>query len=184
MVVRALLVCAASCLAWGACTSEQCEAKDALVDMQQWQVVAPADDPWPPASDTAFCTGTDIRAEPFGSGPIALDVDTNASCGWATVTQPSLIELTPDDHVLPRVFYFSQQTFPLARAELAVAVDDVKVWSAFVDIPTNSAVVAPDLEPQLDKPAGTPLYFHLGNHGANVWSLLELTRVRQGPCAP
>jgi hypothetical protein len=169
---------------WGGCAEEPlCDETTPLVDMEAFTLVEPTDDPFEPSANAALCTGDEVRAEPFGNGPVALDVDTNDACGWATVVQPSLVDLAEDDHVLPRVFYFSQQTFPAAIAQLAVRIGDETIWSHPVEIPTGSDVVAPELAPALQAAEGTPIYFHIGNHGANVWSLLELFRSRRVPCA-
>jgi hypothetical protein len=180
---HSLAISLAAVLATGCPAEPLCDEKTPLVDMEAFTLVDPADDPFAPAANAPLCTADEVRAEPFGNGPIALDVDTNDACGWATVVQPSLVDLAEDDHVMPRVFYFSQLAFPAAVAELAVRIADVTIWSHPVEIPTGSDVVAPDLAPALQAAEGTPIYFHIGNHGANVWSLIDLFRSRRVPCS-
>lgn len=167
-----------------ACPEEPlCDEQIPLVAMDAFELVDPADDPFSPPADAPLCTGDEVRSEPFGDGPVALDVDTSNACGWATVRQPSRVALEPADRVRPRVFYFSQQTFPASQAELRLRIGDDDVWTLRVPIPTDADVEAPELEPQLHAAEGTPVWFHIGNHGANGWSLLELFRLRSVPCS-
>jgi len=171
------------CLA--ACPGEQCEEKFDLVDMERWNLLAAEVDPFLPPTNAQLCTPDDVRVEAFGSGgPLALDVDTRLGCGWATVEQTLLGELAPGDSVGIRVFYFSQTTFPAAQAELAIAFDGNVFWSDVVPIPVSSALtpLSGPVPVETAIAAGTPVQFHVGNHGDNTWNLLELSRVRLGPC--
>lgn len=169
----------------GGCPVPECEEKTDLVAMDQWVLLAPEDDPFDPPADAPLCTTDDIRMEPFGAGgPITLDVDTSLGCGWATLTQPLVTDIAADDKVTIRVFYYSQTTFPAAEAELALTFGGELFWTDTVPIPANS-----DLTPRTplpatrDVPAGTPVHFHVGNHGDNSWNLLELSRTRKVFCS-
>lgn len=166
------------------CPGPECEEKTDLVAMDQWVLVPPAEDPFAPPPDAAFCTADSIRMEPFGTGgPVALDVDTSLGCGWATLTQPLATDIAAGEKVTIRVFYFSQTTFPAAEAELAVSFGGEVFWSDKVAIPASSSITpqAPIVADR-DIPAGTPAHFHLGNHGDNSWTLLELSRTRLVYC--
>jgi hypothetical protein len=168
----------------GGCPDPRCEERTELVAMDAWVLVAPADDPFGPPADAALCTEADIRMEPFGvGGPVALDVDTGGGCGWATLVQPLQHDVAAGEDVNVRVFYFSQTRFPAAEAEIAIGFGDEVFWSERVPIPTSS-----DVTPRAPLPAaapiaaGTPTYFHVGNHGDNSWNLLELSRTRTVFC--
>lgn len=166
------------------CPGPECEEKTDLVAMDQWVLVPPAEDPFAPAPDAPFCTADNIRMEPFGTGgPIALDVDTSLGCGWATLTQPLATDIAAGEKVTIRVFYFSQTTFPAAEAELAVSFGGEVFWSDQVAIPASSSITPQTpIVADRDVPAGTPVHFHLGNHGDNSWTLLELSRTRLVYC--
>lgn len=187
LLVAVTLGAVAGCPA--SCAIEQCVEKVSVIDNSAWQLLAAADDPFLPPDDAPLCTLEDVRMEPFGAGgELALDVDTGRGCGWATVQEPTLVELAPTDELQVRVFYFSQLSFPEAVAELALAVDGERIWSVEVPIPASSGLEAPRffvgdvLAGDTVVPAGTPLQFHVGNHGDNTWNLLEVSRLRQGPC--
>ena len=53
-----------------------------------------------------------------------------------------------------------------------------------VDIPTSSGLAAPRLTVVNDADAGTPVHFHVGNHGDHSWNLVELSVITQAPCEP
>jgi hypothetical protein len=48
-------------------------------------------------------------------------------------------------------------------------------WQARVPIPSGSGLLSPEWLASRELPAGTPVHFHLHNHGANSWSLIELS---------
>lgn len=165
------------------CPGDECQEKTDLVDMTAWTLVAPEDDPFEPPADAPFCTGDEIRMEAFGTGgPIALDVDTRAGCGWATLAQETKADLVAGDRVQSRLFYFSQTSFPADTADVALRFGDVDHWRFAVPIPTINQLEAPLLAVEQDVPAGTRVLFHVGNHGDNSWNLLEVSRVRNVFC--
>jgi hypothetical protein len=170
-------------LAAGCPPEQQCDSFVPLVAMDRFSLVAPEDDPFSPPADAPLCQSDEIRAEPFGNGPVALDVDTSDRCGWATLTQGTSVTIGEDDDIFFKIFYFSQQTFPAAQAQLAIALGDDVLWSTLVEIPTASDVVEERVKPPRATAADTPFLFHLGNHGANSWSLLEVQRVQRVPCS-
>lgn len=166
------------------CPSPDCEEKADLVDMTAWQLLAPAEDPFAPPADALLCTSDDIRMEPFGIGaPIALDVDTRTGCGWATLRQETRAELVAGDDVFSRLFYFSQNSFPADVANIVLRLGDEDLWRFEVPIPVAATKLEfPTVALDRDVPAGTPVFFHVGNHGDNSWNLLEVSRVRPAFC--
>ncbi len=179
----ALVVVAVAVVAGvGGCPEPTCEVKTPIVDPRGWTFVEPADDPlWPAPDGAATCTANDIQSQPFGDDE-ALEIDTRFGCGWATVSQPTLVDLKAGDDVQVRVFYFSQATFPAAEAEVAIALDGEVVSSSLVAIPTASDLIAPRITLARDVPSGSTALFHVGNHGDNSWNLIELSRIGAGPC--
>lgn len=167
------------------CEPDLCARKTDLVVMERWQRVPPEEDPFSPPPEAFVCDDAAFRVAPFGAGgPLALDVDTGAACGWATAAQPLVADVAPGDELVLRVFYFTQTTFPASEAQLALRIGDDVVWSATVPIPAESGLVprAP-FAVQTRAPEGTPVFFHVGNHGDNAWNLLEVARVRQEACS-
>lgn len=188
IVVGALALVVVVC---AGCPGETCEEKADLVAMDGWTLVAADDDPFGPA-DRPACGEDRVRMEPFGvGGPIALDIDTGFGCGWATAKQRLAEDLEPGDRLNVHVWVETQTEFAgetstvdaLVFAELALAFDDETFWSTSVQIPVSAYLEgASDAPIEKTIPAGTEVFFHLGNHGANTWSLVELSRVRDAPC--
>ena len=172
-------------LPWAqACPGEEaaCEEKVPLVDVDAWVLVEPdADAVWPAPEGTPLCAVDAVQVQQFG-GERALEIDTSVTCGWATVEQPLLASVATGESLQVRVFYFSQTSFPAATAEVGLAVGGEVAMAELVDIPAASGLIAPRLRVQNDAAAGTPIAFHVGNHGANSWNLLEVSLLRSIPC--
>lgn len=159
-----------------------CEVADDAVTAKGWTFVPPDEDTmWPAPAGAATCTLDDIQVQSFGVDD-AIEVDTRFGCGWATVSQPTLVDMKAGDDVQVRVFYFSQATFPTAQAEVAIALDGEIVAATLIDIPTSSGLYAPRFKLARDVPKGSTALFHVGNHGDNSWNLIELSRISEGPC--
>lgn len=128
-----------------------------------------------PADDA--CPSEHWGPEPF-SERMTLEVSTGAErCRWLSAGQPTLSPVRAGDPIQIRVWHFSLNP-PLGSgpttAHVAVALGDAIVWSHRVRIPTNGALLLETVEAPVDAPAGTPMVFHVHNHGDNTWNLLEI----------
>src|SRR5688500_15205866 len=133
--VVALALTLTGALATTGCPPE-CEEKTDLTAMDGWTLLAPEDDPFDPPADAPLCTLEDINVAPFGSGgPLALDVDTRAGCGWATLSQPTLVDIKAGDGFFTRVFFFAQTTTSPATANVVLRVGDDDVLAFDVPLP-------------------------------------------------
>ncbi len=160
----------------------QCETATALVAGDAWTFVEPsADVLWAAPPEAARCASSALQVQTFGDD-VALEVDTRLGCGWATAMQPLRADIVEGDELQVRVFYFSQATFPAAQAEVAIAIGADIVMRELVDIPTTSGLIAPRLPVLRNASAGTPVHFHIGNHGDNSWNLVELSAITRVPC--
>lgn len=178
---------AVTCVLLGACGSAcdldpQCEEATDLVAGDAWTFVEPsADVLWVAPADAARCESSALQVQTFGDD-VALEVDTRLGCGWATATQPLRADIVEGDELQVRVFYFSQATFPAAQAEVAIAIGADIVMRELVNIPTTSGLIAPRLPVLRNASAGTPVQFHIGNHGDNSWNLVELSAITRVAC--
>ncbi len=160
-----------------------CEAKEPLVDAEEWTFVeeSASESLWAASPSDQRCGPADIQVANFGD-EAAVEIDTRSGCGFATVTQPLSSSLSPGDRVQVRIFYFSQTTFPRATALVEVALDDLIVVTERVPIPSESGLIAPIVVVPQEIPAGSLAHFHVGNHGDNSWNLIELSRIFERPC--
>lgn len=95
-------------------------------------------------------------------------------CNWITLEQPSLRAIRAGDQVEVRARH-SQLTAPVpGEARIGFVVGDVQILDYRVTIPSDFEF--PDaiwIAPK-DYPAGTPLLFHVDNHGQNEYMLIEV----------
>jgi len=145
-----------------------------LVDHTLWTETTPEDDPFVAFRPAELhCPPYARRPEDF-AGRLTYTVESFA-CSYTTVQQPLL-----DDACAGRPFYVWLWHFSLtapadSTAHLAVQIGDTLLWEASLPIPSASGLFTDTLALPERFPAGTPIYFHLRNHGANTYNLIELS---------
>jgi len=95
-------------------------------------------------------------------------------CNWITLEQPSLRAIRAGDRVEVRARH-SQLTAPVpGEARIGFVIGDEQVLDYRVTLPND--FVFPDVEwtASKDYPAGTPILFHVDNHGQNEYMLIEV----------
>jgi hypothetical protein len=118
------------------------------------------------------CDETGLSLESVGPDP-AFEIQTDL-CDYATAQQPTLVALAPGDTLSVRVFHWSLVADEAAEAHLALALGGEVVWERYVPIPSEPDLLEEDVVIERDLPAGTPLQFHVHNHGDNAYDILEL----------
>ena len=100
--------------------------------------------------------------------------DRRTLCNWLTLTQPSLRAIRAGDQVEVRTFH-SELTAPLAEeARMTFVIGDQIVHDYKVLIPSGSSFPSTPWTADKDYPAGTPLLWHVNNHGRNEYMLIEV----------
>ncbi len=152
--------------------------KGSLVDHDRWHKVDAAEDVFGDRPPAPFC--------PFGwvpelfSGMESLSVNTD-TCQYLTLRQASRLEVLTGERVKVRLYHFDLASLdPAAQAHLGVALDGQVMWETHIAIPTTGAYVEATFDAPRDFPVGTPVDFHLHNHGPNSYSLLRIKRL-EGP---
>lgn len=143
----------------------------ALVDHALWRRAAPEDDPFSAEPEVAAspCDDAGFRVE----APV-LEVST-AACDHITLTQPSLAPVRSGDLVHAVAWHVLLSAPEPAEGHMAIALGDDVIWEYRVDIPADEAILKPYVEVNEAFDAGTPVRFHVHNHGDNEWKLLEIT---------
>jgi hypothetical protein len=164
------------CLASDPCTSSPCDADSwRLVDTVKLpgEFFLPALDPFSPLqTPQAYCDPIAHQAELLGDEP-TYGVE-SLGCNYLTVVQPTLAPIRPGDRVFLRLFHFVMQAPTPSVAYVAVRVGDHALWSAEIPIPSAAELMRPLVRADFGAPAGSPIYFHVQNHGANSYHLLEV----------
>ena len=60
-----------------------------------------------------------------------------------------------------------------AEAHASLAVGTTTLVDLHIPIPSAAALHTIDVQVEAAFPAGTPIYFHLHNHGSNTWAFAE-----------
>lgn len=104
-----------------------------------------------------------------------LDVDTG-QCSYLSVSQPLLHALAAGSTIHLRLFHLSlfDPMHEVSRAHAAVSIGGDILWQRWVEIPAAASLYDERVRLSSDYSAGAPVVFHLHNHGANEWKLLDL----------
>jgi len=155
-----------------------------LVDHDQWRVATTQEDPWAahrPGEDIA-CPDDSRKTEDF-AGTYAYAVITT-NCGYTTVVQETIADACAGEDFYVWLWNYALTAPEDATAFLGVQIGDTLIWEDTRAIPGPSALEATRVKLPEDVPAGTPIYFHVRNHGANSYELLELSIVGEKLPAP
>jgi len=144
-----------------------------LVDPTAWEWVDAADDPFDDRPDDVSCPEDAWPLEVIGPDD-SLSVDT-ADCDYLTVRQPALIAVEPGDALFMRLWHYELDASSAATAHAALWFGGALSWEDEVSIPSESGMLAPEWEAGAAVAAGDDVYFHLHNHGANSYNLIEVS---------
>lgn len=110
----------------------------------------------------------------FGEEVGAFEVDTEL-CLYGAFAQPSLAPVQAGDTIELVLLHDDLYAVDPATAHLAIALGDDVVWQTEIPIPSEAALVRPSWTAAADVPVGTPVHFHVHNHGVNNYRLIDLT---------
>lgn len=148
-----------------------------LVDHDQWRLATAAEDPWRefrPADDIACPSGA-RKAEDF-SGHYAYSV-TSTSCPYTTVVQATIADACKGEDLYVWIWNYALVADEPATATMGVQLGDRMIWTDTRPIPGPAGLEATRVPLPEDVPAGTPIFFHVRNHGQNSYELIELSIV-------
>ena len=149
-----------------------------LVDMYAFVPVSGENDPWSskePAADE-ICGGEALKAETTPDGDW-FDVHTEF-CSYSTVSAPLLVEVAEGDSIEVQVYFSNivEGEGPYALAT-ALGTPPEVFWEESVDVPAEDTVLTGTWTATRDMAVGESAYFHVSNHGENIWSLTRFARV-------
>ena len=152
-------------------TPEPPPSSGAWANPFDWQVadVDPFAETRPEGAD---CDPESHGAEELG-GVWVYSIETEA-CHWLTLRQPTALAAQAGDHIQATVWHFALTAAEPATALVGLAVADGVLVTMEEAIPAEGRLLILDHVLVDPIPAGTDLYFHLQNHGANSWHLVEV----------
>lgn len=144
-----------------------------LVDHKLWSRVKPADDPFSDVPPQVDCEFSATNYEYLGD-EWAFSVDTG-SCNYVTAQQRALRDVASGEAIKVRLWHFELSAPEPAEAHAAVMVDGIPVLDERIPIPAPGGLVVREVRVERAIAAGAPVLLHLHNHGANSWSLVEIS---------
>lgn len=156
-----------------ATTSASDAGSASLIDHQLWKVAANELDPFSDGPVGARCEPRGVMSELLADEPV-FSIDTGV-CSYLTVTQPSQRDIAAGERIKVRLWHFALSAPTPAEAHAAVLVDGIPVLDERVPIPAPGGLLSRELRVDRAVARGAPVHFHLHNHGANSWSLVEVS---------
>jgi hypothetical protein len=174
-VEKKLLFSALILVLTGGCPGPSWE-RVSLVDHRDWVKMAPDDDPFAHERPGGLsCEPEFFGHELFGEES-SFGVQTGANrCEWLSVSQKSQVGATTETQAHIRLWHFDLSSPEQGRAHVAIQISNKTVWEKQIDIPAASQLLTESVELTEELEADSPIVFHLHNHGANSWSLLEIS---------
>jgi hypothetical protein len=185
-----------SCRGADRCAASPCLAS-AWVDLGAVSLpgsfLLPATDPFSPLrTPEHYCDDACHFPEFLQVGESSYTAETGR-CNYLTLRQETLRPISAGDTFFLRLWHFALSSPNGGKAYMAVQIGDRMVWEGRLPIPCRGGLVGfvpggdcldnpdgVDADPaefttDFDAPAGTPIYFHLQNHGENSYNLVELS---------
>ncbi|MDD9942183.1 MAG: hypothetical protein OXU20_14150 [Myxococcales bacterium] len=131
------------------------------------------EDPFEDRHAGAACPDVSVRVEEFNAEP-AYAVHTEL-CNYLTARQTTQRDIHPGETIKVRVWHFMLTAPNPAEAHLAIDVAGLRVLNERIPIPQAAGLIRAEVPVVRAIPAGAPVYFHLHNHGQNVYGLIELS---------
>lgn len=149
-----------------------------LVDFMAWSEVGSSDDPWNDRPADFMCAADGFGYELFAAED-SYFVNT-AKCAYMTATQGSVTDVRVGEEIAARIWYFDLSGPDGAQAHIVLRLGDRDIFDETIPIPAASTLLHTRFIAEEPVPAGTPVYFHVHNHGANEYYMLELSTGPEG----
>ncbi|MCB9738281.1 MAG: hypothetical protein H6747_03370 [Deltaproteobacteria bacterium] len=151
-----------------------------LLDHGNWELVPFAEDPFASEYAPAGGDAVGLPAAPTCSALAVLteggmlEIDTD-NCSFVTVRTQTLDTIRVGE--TQRLLFWHLYLFadPPAQGVAELRVDGKTWWRLEVEIPAQEAIYKPKSVADRAIPAGSEVLFHVHNHGANSWRLLDWT---------
>ncbi len=102
-----------------------------------------------------------------------FEVDTGL-CNYGVFSQLTAVDIGPGD-LVESVFTHDDLVAPEpAQGHIALAIGGRIIYEAYVDIPQPYGLLEGQWYPDVLIPAGTPVVFHVHNHGYNSWRVVSI----------
>jgi len=154
-----------------------------LIDIEAFELVDAASDPFTDRPAEPFACAIDGHIVEVFGGVLVYSVYTD-KCPYVTAMQPSLADVHAGEFLRVRTWHFALVASEPAEAHLVVGIDGPTGGiDELIPIPNDSKMISKSWRAPRDYPAGTPIYFHVHNHGNNEYLMIELSTGSEDPNA-
>jgi len=153
----------------GAVTAE----RYSLLVPERWSPVAAAEDPFIDRPAVVSCPAQAVVAELL-SGESVFGIDTG-TCNYVTAFQRTSRAVAVGQTIEVRLWHFELVAPEPAEGHAALVVDGLRILDERVPIPQAGGLITKELRVEQPIAAGSQAFFHLHNHGANSWALVEVS---------
>lgn len=167
--MRAPLSILALAFAVGCGPSEVPQCPTTLVDHYRWAIVPETGE----VGRKGPCTRNDVTSEFFGAEPSVSVVTTN--CSAATLEQPIRLPVSAGANLHVRLYHYALTSTVVGVGHLELALGDTSLWTDEIDLPSEGELIETDAVVPTAAAEGTPIRWHVDNHGDNSWNLIELS---------
>jgi hypothetical protein len=147
--------------------------REAVLLPDDWIPVSAAEDTFVDRPALATCSAGAVVAE-FLSAERVLGIDTG-DCNYVTAAQPTKRAIAIGETIKVRLWHFELSAPEPAEAHAALIIDDLEVLNEHVAIPQPGGLIVRQVHVDRPVPIGSQALFHLHNHGANSWALVEVS---------
>lgn len=148
-------------------------ARVSLIDPYAWTQLGPEEDLFEDRPEDVECAVDAAAAELLG-GEIAFGVDTGR-CSYVTARQVTREHVAAGETIIVRLWHFELNAPKTGKAHAVVDVDGLRLLDERVPIPAPGGLIRATVPLERTIAAGAPVHFHLHNHGANSWALVEIS---------
>lgn len=145
---------------------EESRSPDSLVAHDRWQLLSPSQDPfWQDGADSIPCEVQDLEFNSDG-----VEVNTRY-CNHATLVQATRRAVGTGDAVHQELWWQPLASTTNATAHLRLRLGSTPLFEEDLPIPGPADVRHVQSTSSATYAVGTPVYFHVSNHGINSYTL-------------
>ncbi len=149
-------------------TPSDLEGRAPLIALGMFEKTTASDDPFEDRPSDVVCEFG------FGLEDGFFEVESDV-CRYGAFSQATLAPIRAGDTVDFLLLHENLVSdTPNAQAHIAVAFGDDIVYETLIDIPAEANFLDEQWVSTLEVPEGTPVHFHVHNHGINSYRLVEL----------
>lgn len=147
--------------------------RTSLILPEDWKLLDADEDPFEDRPAVVNCRPGGVVVETLAEERV-LGVETGF-CDYLTAQQFTRRAVSVGEVLKMRLWHFELSAPDPAEAHAVIRVDGLTVFDERIPIPKPGGLIVRQLRVERDIPTGAPVLFHLHNHGANSWALVEVS---------